>query len=1099
MHGDLERLVAQLPNGEATAVRKGSDGLTSRDNEEGRLRIRLIGAFAVERDGREVPPAECGTRKARTVLKVLAAHRGRMVPMDKLVAVLWAARPPADAAANVATLVSRLRATFGAEIIDGGRAGYRLATGPGVGIDLDEAAGLVAEAEARLASGQAALAVVAADAALACLRTGSVLEDEPEADWGGEAGREAERVLRRAREAAWQAASAVGDHRRALTAAADAVTADPLDEQAHRAVMRAYHRLGEPGEALASYERLRVGLAEELGADPAAATERTHLAVLRGSAMEEETAWSRPPADDDEAPTGNVAGRAGESGLVGRDQELAGLVGHWAGAVRGSTTCLLVTGEAGIGKTRLAVELARQAEATGALVLEARCFEAERSLFLQPVLEVTRAAAARVHPDRLREAAGDWAGPLGALLPELNRLLRPIDYQPAAAELERRRAFEALTALLAALARQRPLLVVLDDLHLAGASTLELLHFLLRWEPAAPLLVLATLRSGEADDAIGQLGPLATIVELGPLSETAVAELASAMGLQARVAEVLALTHGHTLFVVEALRALAEDGAEQVLLPPSLQAAVSARARRCGPEVDELLRVAAVAGMSLELDEVAALTDLKTDEVARRAEQACRARLLVEAAGRYEFANELIRSALYETTPAPTRVVRHRRLAARAARPEVAAAHAAAAGDWELAVTSWVEAARQASVAFANREAEALLTRALDSSALIDTPALVTRAQFDRGRARLALGRYADATTDLAAAQQLARATGDVDLEAAAVEQLGWAAYHARDARVAALAERAATHPAARPGARVLWGRVRSLIGDLPSAIDALEPIASSGGDVEPAVAATASSYLATALCHADRFGEAARVAEETIETCRRSGALRAMLNARMFGAMARANLGDFGVALDQAERLRAEAERFDAPFYRPRALNILAWIWRELGQPQLARDLATEALEISAMGRGRDAEREPAANALLALAESALLGGDAAGATSLLGEIAPLVARGVFYGWRIELRQLELLARLDPARGEELRALARQRGSAKYESLALAHLGQHGEAVTVAARTGSDWLLAAVAPPPRAGQAIERAASRLPERLRADFLVRGAVASRRR
>jgi DNA-binding SARP family transcriptional activator/tetratricopeptide (TPR) repeat protein len=1067
---------------------------------EGRLRIRLIGAFAVERGGTEVPAAEVGSRKARTVLKVLAAHRGRMVPMDKLVAVLWAVRPPADAAGNVATVVSRLRATFGAETIHGGRSGYRLVTGPTVGIDLDEAAGLVAEAEARQASGQAALAVVAAEAALACLGTGSVLEDEPEADLAGEAGREAERLLRRARGVAWQAASAVGDHRRALTVAADTVTADPLDEQAHRAVMRAYHHLGEPGEALAAYERLRGVLADELGADPAPETDRIHLAVLRGSALDEETARSRPPADDQQTPTGNVAGRAGEPDLVGRDRELAVLVEHWAAAVQGSTTCVLVTGEAGIGKTRLADELARQAEATGVLVLEARCFEAERSLFLQPVLEVIRGAAARVHPDRLREAAGDWAGPLGALLPELNRLLRPIGYQPAAAEFERRRAFEALSALLGALARQRPLLVVLDDLHLAGASTLELLHFLLRWEPAAPLLVLATLRSEEADEAIGQLGPLAAVVDLGPLSEAAVAELAVAMGLRARVAEVLALTRGHTLFVVEALRTLDEDGAEQLPLPASLQAAVSARARRCGPEVDELLRVAAVAGTTLELDEVAELADLTADEVARRAERACRARLLVEAGGRYEFANELVRSVLYETTPAPTRVVRHRRLAARAGtRPEVAATHAAAAGDWQLAMTSWVEAARQASATFANREAEALLTRALDVSALIDMPALVARAQFDRGRARLALGRYADAATDLAAAQQLARATGDLELEAAALEQLGWAAYHARDAHVVALAERAAAHPGARAGARVLWGRLRNLAGDLTSAIEVLESVTISDHDVEPAVAATASSYLATALCHADRFGEAARVAEETIEVCRRSGALRAMLNARMFGAMARANLGEFGVALDQAERLREEAERFEAPFYRPRALNILAWVWRELGQPQLARDLATEALETCSAGRGRDAEREPAANALLALAESALLIGDAAAATDLLGDIAPLVARGVSYGWRIELRQLELLARLDPARGEELRGLARQRGSAKYESLALAHLGQHKEATAVAARTGSDWLLAAVAPPPRASQAIEHAAARLPERLRADFLARGAVASRRR
>jgi DNA-binding SARP family transcriptional activator len=1046
----------------------------------------LVETFAVERDGTQVPPAEIGSRKARTLLKVLAAQRGRMVPMDRLVALLWAAEPPAEEAANVATLVSRLRATFGAEVIHGGRSGYRLVTGPVVGIDLDEAAGLVAEAEARLASGQAALAVVAADAALVRLGSGSVLEDEPEADWGGEAGREAERLLRRARAAAWGAASMVGDHERALAAAADAVAADPLDEQAHRAVMRAYHRLGEPGEALAAYGRLRALLAEDLGADPAPETEQVHLAVLRGGAVEDEAPTPAPP-------------RAGESGLVGRDRELAVLVEHWSAAVGGSTTCVLVTGEAGIGKTRLADELARQVEAAGALVLAARCFEAERSLFLQPVLEVVRAAVARVHPDRLREAAGDWAGPLGGLFPELGRLLRPIGYQPAAAELERRRAFEALSGLVGALARQRPLLIVLDDLHLAGASTVELLHFLLRWEPAAPLLVLTTLRSEEADQAIGQLGPLASTVELGPLPAAAVAELAAAMGLGARVTEVLALTRGHTLFVVEALRALAEGGAEQVPLPASLQAAVQARARRPGPEVEELLRVAAVAGMSLDLDEVAELADLTADEVARRADRACRARLLVEAAGRYEFANELVRSALYETTPAPIRVVRHRRLATRAAtRPEAAAAHAAAAGDWELAVANWVAAAQQASATLANREAEALLTRALDASALIDTPALVARAQFDRGRARLALGRYADATTDLAAAQQLARATGDVELEAAAVEQLGWAAYHARDTRVVALAERAAAHPAARPGARVLWGRVRNLTGDLPSAIDALEPVAADA-DVEPAVAATASSYLATALCHADRFGEAARVAEESIEVCRRSGALRAMLNARMFGAMARANLGDFGGALDLAERLRQEAERFDAPFYRPRALNILAWIWRELGQPGLALDLATEALEACAAGTGRDPEREPAANALLALSESALLGGDPARATDLLGDIAPLLARGVAYAWRIELRQLELLARLDPARGEELRALARQRGSAKYEALALAHLGHHGEAAAVAARTGSDWLLAAVAPPPRASQAIERAAVRLPARLRGDFLAHGALASRHR
>lgn len=297
----------------------------------------------------------------------------------------------------------------------------------------------------------------------------------------------------------------------------------------------------------------------------------------------------------------------------------------------------------------------------------------------------------------------------------------------------------------------------------------------------------------------------------------------------------------------------------------------------------------------------------------------------------------------------------------------------------------------------------------------------------------------------------------------------------------------------------MLSGRVRNLAGDVAGAIAALEAVTASGAGVDASVAATATSYLATALCHADRFGAAARVAEEAIETCQRAGALRAMLNARMFGAIARGNLGDFGAALGLAERLRDEAARFDAPFYRPRALNILAWTWRELGQPERARDLAAEALEECSRGEGRDAEREPAANALLALAESAVLAGDPTEAVRLLGEIDPLLARGVAYAWRIELRQLDLLARGEPARGEELLELARGRGSAKYEALALAHLGRRDEAATAAAGTGSDWLVAAVAPDRTATQATERVAARLPQHLRADFLARGALVARRR
>src|SRR5262249_49275023 len=156
-------------------------------------------------------------------------------------------------------------------------------------------------------------------------------------------------------------------------------------------------------------------------------------------------------------------------------------------ATRGETACALITGDGGIGKSRLAAEVAADARAGGALVLGAECFQAERSLFLQPVVEVVRAVVASQPPDVVRQAAGDRAGALASLVSEADAVLRPLGYEPAAGEIERRRVFEAVAGLLGGLAQRTPVLVVLDDLHQAGVSTVELVHFVLRWNARAPL------------------------------------------------------------------------------------------------------------------------------------------------------------------------------------------------------------------------------------------------------------------------------------------------------------------------------------------------------------------------------------------------------------------------------------------------------------------------------------------------------------------------------------------------------------------------------------------------------------------------------------
>jgi len=104
------------------------------------VELRLAGVFGVVRDGIELPDGQVGSRKSRTLLKLLALERPALVPVGRIVEVLWDAHPPAAAEQNVATLVSRLRAALGAGVIQGGRQGYRLAAGSGVGVDLDAAA-----------------------------------------------------------------------------------------------------------------------------------------------------------------------------------------------------------------------------------------------------------------------------------------------------------------------------------------------------------------------------------------------------------------------------------------------------------------------------------------------------------------------------------------------------------------------------------------------------------------------------------------------------------------------------------------------------------------------------------------------------------------------------------------------------------------------------------------------------------------------------------------------------------------------------------------------------------------------------------------------
>jgi DNA-binding SARP family transcriptional activator len=245
---------------------------------DSQVQICLIGKFTVYLADRGLPASSVGSRKARTLLAMLAVHQWRLVPTDRIVEAVWGSRPPQRPLDNVATLVSRLRGTLGPEVIAGNRAGYRL--GEVARVDLYDAVGLIKAAENHLAHGQAGRSLEMARQALRMLDDSALVEHQ-DATWAHSAVLYHGELLRRAQHAVAEAALETGRQHVAIEAAHAAIRADPFDELAYRHLMEAYDDAGETVQAIGAYQRLRHTLADELGIDPAQSTQNLLRAILQ--------------------------------------------------------------------------------------------------------------------------------------------------------------------------------------------------------------------------------------------------------------------------------------------------------------------------------------------------------------------------------------------------------------------------------------------------------------------------------------------------------------------------------------------------------------------------------------------------------------------------------------------------------------------------------------------------------------------------------------------------------------------------------------------------------------------------------------------------
>jgi DNA-binding SARP family transcriptional activator len=586
-----------------------------------RLVIRLFGPLAVEDGERTLGPRDLGGTRPKQVLQMLLVARGHRVPTDRLANLLWGHTPPESAAGSIQTFVSVLRRhltserELARELIVTEAEAYRFATDM-IEFDLDR----FDELHGRSAREPTHLARLTLEEALSLVR-GEVLEDEPYADWAQELRSTYQgRVLGAHLDAA-DAAMAELDYAAALVHAEAGAALDRFSERARRTAMLALYALGRQHEALEAYRRFRRMLDEELGLEPTGETRALESAILRQADVR--ALLPRPIRRQPEE-AGEPAVR-----LLGRASELEVLERGVRRALDGSFALLQIVGDSGLGKTRLLDELATSL--VGVRVGRASCSELEQHLPYVPLAVALRDAV------RGLDLTCEHLPALSRILPEL-----AVDDPREFAEID------VLEALVALLADDDPLVLLLDDIQWADPSTLAALRYL-QGRRAGLAAAVVTASSETPSDHPVRLLPAATRVRLEPLTSADLAPLG--------IPDLHESTGGNPRFVT----AVIADGAGPEL-SGALAELLLAQCRAEGPWSYRILLAASVLEQPFDPERLATLIRVDdTAELIEELERLCEHHILRVAGVRFRFRYELVREVLLASlSPARRRLLRGR-------------------------------------------------------------------------------------------------------------------------------------------------------------------------------------------------------------------------------------------------------------------------------------------------------------------------------------------------------------------------------------------------------------------------------------------------------
>ncbi len=511
------------------------------------------------------------------------------------------------------------------------------------------------------------------------------------------------------------------DYRTALEYAQQFLHEDPLAEPAYLHLMRLLALNGDRAGGLRIYHKCVTVLKRELDVEPGTAIQQAYEEVLNATvtptAQPEVRAFVRdtPP-------------------LVGRDGEIRTMLACWQRAAAGQSHFVAVTGEAGIGKTRLVEAFLDTLRRMGVPTVVMRCYAAEGELAYAPVADLLRRPAMRERIGRLEDI---WLSQIGRLLPEIlveHPHLRPPE--PMTEIWQQQRLFESLAQTV--LSMTPSLALVVDDLHWADRETLAWLHYLMRSRLPNPLLVVGAIRSTEIEaqqplhSLLVELRRTERLTEipLGPLSKSDTILLANQLAgtaLQSGAAlQLYTETEGHPLFVVEMVRAgeVAGGAGTESTLPPMIHAVIESRLVQLSSAARRIANMAAAIGRSFVFDVLAAASREDEDTLVRALDELWQRQIIREQSDtEYDFSHDKIREVTYASLSMANRRLLHRRIAAAMEAvyasnldrfSQQIAHHYDAAGLTESAIAYYQRAGQSAQHIYANTDAVRLFTRALE-------------------------------------------------------------------------------------------------------------------------------------------------------------------------------------------------------------------------------------------------------------------------------------------------------------------------------------------------------------------------------------------------